>query len=65
MRRAYTVEIDFEDDITLAEQDRQVCAVLENLVSDWWTCAAVRVARGLAPLAGDAIAVVAERQPAR
>lgn len=66
MKKSYTVEIEFDEEITLAEQDRQVCMVLENLVSDWWTCAAVRVGvNATGPVANVAIAVVADRQRPR
>lgn len=64
MRRSYTIEVEFDEEITLAEQDRQVCMVLENLISDWWLCAAERMGVvATVPEALGAIAVVADRQP--
>lgn len=63
-KRYYTVEIEFEDEITLAEQDRRVCMVLENLVTDWWESAAVRMdSHMLLPFPDSAIATVATKPP--
>lgn len=65
MKKFYTLEIEFEDEITLAEQDRRVCMVLENLVTDWWPVAAIRaVPHGIVPVPDSAIATPASA-PAR
>jgi hypothetical protein len=40
LRRRYVVEIDFDTPIDKAEQDRRVCMVLEDLVSDYWASVA-------------------------
>ena len=59
-KRNYMIEIEFDEDIALAEQDRKICMVLEALVSDWWTCATTRLRlndRDQVPNADFAIAI--------
>jgi hypothetical protein len=39
-KRCYAVEVRFDVPITLAEQDRLACVVLEKLVEEYWGDAA-------------------------
>jgi hypothetical protein len=61
-KRFFCVEIDFDTPINFAEQDRLACVVLERLVDDYWTTAALETKQANMP-----VAVVAYRieQPRR
>jgi hypothetical protein len=48
--RAYAVEIEFDTPITLAEQDRLACVVLEKLVDEFWGDAAAGTKQSDVPI---------------
>jgi hypothetical protein len=49
-KRCYAIEIGFDVPITLAEQDRLACVVLEKLVEEFWGDAALDTEQSEVPL---------------